>query len=252
MDNDADITTRLLLDKMIRNLVCEDEGGGDIDEAADGPAEDEIECYKDDSGTSLVDEDRLEEFLEQEDNEDEAQRNLLLTLMMTCLCEEEENKRVQQRMNENPRPSCSFKKPVIPRTRHAKFFFDPTSGIVRPMTPRLSAWWIYYIQDPEPQSIHWSKMFRSRFRLPYASFQDLIRLINDKGGELFARWTIKRVTLSGDGRRRGGGAISKISPIELLLLGSLRFLGRGWTFDDVQESYFHSQGSTSSLLPQIH
>jgi hypothetical protein len=162
MDNDADITTRLLLDKMIRNLVCE-EGGGDIDEAADGPAEDEIECYKDDSGTSLVDEDWLEKFLEQEDNKDEAQRNLLLTLMMPCLCEaEEENKLVQQRMNKNPtRPSCSFKKPMIPRTRHAKFFFNPTSGIVRPMTPtRLSAWWIYYIQDPEPaQSIHSSKMF---------------------------------------------------------------------------------------------
>jgi hypothetical protein len=28
----------------------------------------------------------------------------------------------------------------------------------------------------------------------------------------------------------------KVSPVELLLLGSLRYLGRGWTFDDCEES----------------
>ena len=33
----------------------------------------------------------------------------------------------------------------------------------------------------------------------------------------------------------------KVSPIELLLLGSLRYLGRGITFDDVEESTFISR-----------
>ena len=28
----------------------------------------------------------------------------------------------------------------------------------------------------------------------------------------------------------------KSSPLELLILGSLRYLGRGWTFDDCEES----------------
>ena len=28
----------------------------------------------------------------------------------------------------------------------------------------------------------------------------------------------------------------KVSPVELLVLGSLRYLGRGWTFDDIEES----------------
>jgi hypothetical protein len=28
----------------------------------------------------------------------------------------------------------------------------------------------------------------------------------------------------------------KVSPVELLVLGSLRYLGRGWTFDDCEES----------------
>ena len=28
----------------------------------------------------------------------------------------------------------------------------------------------------------------------------------------------------------------KVTPVELLVLGSLRYLGRGWTFDDIEES----------------
>ncbi len=28
----------------------------------------------------------------------------------------------------------------------------------------------------------------------------------------------------------------KVSPVELLVLGSLHYLGRGWTFDDCEES----------------
>jgi len=33
----------------------------------------------------------------------------------------------------------------------------------------------------------------------------------------------------------------KASHIELLLLGSLQYLGRGWTFDDLEESMFISR-----------
>ena len=42
--------------------------------------------------------------------------------------------------------------------------------------------------------------------------------------EIFVRWT------GPDACKRNA------SPIELLVLGALRYLGRGWTFDDLEES----------------
>lgn len=38
--------------------------------------------------------------------------------------------------------------------------------------------------------------------------------------------------------REDGVSNRKVSPMELLVLGSLRYLGRGWTFDDLEESTF--------------
>jgi len=55
--------------------------------------------------------------------------------------------------------------------------------------------------------------FRSRFRLPYPSYNDLLDAV--RVDPLFVRWC---------GEKRNG---KKSSPIELLLLGSLRYLGRG-------------------------
>jgi hypothetical protein len=57
--------------------------------------------------------------------------------------------------------------------------------------------------------------------------------MDEFGGNLFNRW--KATNSNGEIRRLGN---KKISPIELLLLGSLRFLGRGWTLDDLEESTF--------------
>jgi hypothetical protein len=63
--------------------------------------------------------------------------------------------------------------------------------------------------------------FRNRFRLPYANYLELLQWIRDD--TRFARWC--------------GAKVNKkmSSPIELLVLGSLRYLGRGWTFDDIEE-----------------
>ena len=63
--------------------------------------------------------------------------------------------------------------------------------------------------------------FRNRFRLPYANYLDLLQWIRDD--TRFARWCGEKVN-----RKMS-------SPIELLVLGSLRYLGRGWTFDDIEE-----------------
>ena len=65
-------------------------------------------------------------------------------------------------------------------------------------------------------------MFRRRFRLPYKDFLKLCKLVRDNN------WMPdvgKKDALGKDG-----------VCLELLLLGALRYLGRGWTFDDVAEA----------------
>ena len=59
--------------------------------------------------------------------------------------------------------------------------------------------------------------------MPHANFVELCDGI--KESDLFLRWT------------SGKDATGKnSSPIELLLLGTLRYLGRGFTFDDCEEN----------------
>ena len=99
------------------------------------------------------------------------------------------------------------------------------------VTPRLSSWWLDYIENPEPDCPSWNKIFRQRFRLPYESYLQILEWVTgDDCDELFDRW---RTEADGYTGRKNN---KKVSPIELLLLGSLRYLGRGWTFDDIQEA----------------
>jgi len=79
-----------------------------------------------------------------------------------------------------------------------------------------------YVSHPQPDCPRFTNKFRQRFRVPYSEFLSLLSLVKDH--VLFIRWL----------RRDATGKES--SPIELLLLGSLRYLGRGWTFDDLEES----------------
>ena len=68
------------------------------------------------------------------------------------------------------------------------------------------------------------KAFRLRFRLTYKQYLELVQQV--KPNELFDRWC---------GSKSNN---KKVSPVELLVLGSMRYLGcgRGWTFDDCEES----------------
>lgn len=69
--------------------------------------------------------------------------------------------------------------------------------------------------------------FRVRFRLPYPNYLELIEWI--RNDPRFSRWcNVKKNK-------------KKSSPIELLVLGALRYLGRGWTFDDIEEQTAISQ-----------
>jgi hypothetical protein len=63
--------------------------------------------------------------------------------------------------------------------------------------------------------------FRVRFRLPYPNYLDLIEWI--RNDPRFSQWCKVKKNKK------------KSSPIQLLVLGALRYLGRGWTFDDIEE-----------------
>jgi hypothetical protein len=114
-----------------------------------------------------------------------------------------------------------------PRTSNPKFFVDPMLRCLRPMIPTLSCWWILYVENPQPECKKWSRTFRSRFRLPYSSFLDLLNMIlADHTDTILHKWRAAEV-------RKGTASDFphicrswKLSPLCLLLMGSLRYLGR--------------------------
>ena len=66
-----------------------------------------------------------------------------------------------------------------------------------------------------------AKKFRNLFFLPYISYKDFLNQI--KLDNWFERWRGFKINAM------------KTSPVELLLLGLLHYLGRGWTFDNIEE-----------------
>jgi hypothetical protein len=106
-----------------------------------------------------------------------------------------------------------------------------SDGSINLITPKMSLWYITYIVDPQVDCKKFIYKFRRRFRCSYSSFLlllDLVRNHND-----FSRW------------HNVSDAVGReCSPLELLLLGALRYLGRGWTFDDLEEA--------TSISEEIH
>ena len=94
-------------------------------------------------------------------------------------------------------------------------------GELEAISPTESTWYLQYIITPQLEDSAFLKKFRRRFRLPYSSFLQLVE--DAKEGNWFPRWMGK------------DAAGKKSSPLELLILGALRYLGRGWTFDDLEE-----------------
>jgi DDE superfamily endonuclease len=89
------------------------------------------------------------------------------------------------------------------------------------LKPEQTYWYLVYVKNPMVEDAKWQKKFRRRFRMPYSEFPGMLDRMRDSG--MFKRWY-------------GTDAVKKpASPIELLLLGALRYLGRGLTFDDLEE-----------------
>ncbi len=91
------------------------------------------------------------------------------------------------------------------------------------ITPEESGWYHTYVCNflLEEQDSFMAKKFQNRFCLPYPSYKDLLHQITSDNR--FERWC---------GRKWNG---KKSLPVQLLLLGTLRYVGRGWTFDDIEE-----------------
>ena len=94
-------------------------------------------------------------------------------------------------------------------------------GSTRAMQPKETFWYNNYVAS-EPLTTRDRTVFRKRFRLPYAEFLEVLSMVEEC--ELFYRWQ------STDAVGRPS------SPLPLLVLGALRYLGRGWTFDDLNEA----------------
>ncbi|KAI2490256.1 Plant transposon protein [Fragilaria crotonensis] len=127
------------------------------------------------------------------------------------------------------------------RIASPKWYTDPVTQVRRKKMPKMSARWEDYIDNPQPSNPHWAKEFRQNFRLPYASYVMILDMISpeDKSEQLFDRW--KTHDDSCYIERENNKKNKKVSAIELLLLGSLRYLGRGWTFDDMRDVTYISR-----------
>jgi hypothetical protein len=98
-------------------------------------------------------------------------------------------------------------------------------GKVKNVTFKDSTWYCLYVSSP-PEGDRLNNLFRKRFRLPYSEFIKLAdELIKH---EMFSRWT------------KSDCVGNRPSDYRLLLLGTLRYLGRGLTFDDIEEYTFIS------------
>jgi hypothetical protein len=100
---------------------------------------------------------------------------------------------------------------------------DTKDGPLCVITPQESGWYRVYVCNYllDHANSFMAKKFRNWFQLPYTSYKYLLTQI--KLDDWFEHWC-------------GFKTYAKsTSPVKLLLLGLLRYLGRGWTFDDIEE-----------------
>jgi hypothetical protein len=96
-------------------------------------------------------------------------------------------------------------------------------GLLEIIPPQKMLWCRFYVrffyifEDEKLQRAFWL-----HFRLSYKQYLELVD--QAQSNNLFGRWCGYRTNNK------------KVSPVELLVLGLLCYLGRGWTFDDCEES----------------
>ena len=133
---------------------------------------------------------------------------------------DDDNKR-RKRKRQDMQIQQSVKRTRSRSVKRHRLIVRDKDGSLREIKPEDTLWYLLYVAYP-PMSKRMHKIFRLRFRLPYASFMTLSNDISIH--PIFARWT--RCDATG----------SSPSNIKLLILGCLRYMGRAWTLDDVYEA----------------
>ena len=124
--------------------------------------------------------------------------------------------------NDGDEDSCATPVKTWRAQRGKKFMRMDANGTVSRIYPHTSTWQLMYVDNQlilTDDTLQ--KQFRNRFRMPYACYLELVEMCREDRN--FRRWCAQKKT-------------KQPSPIELLVLGLLRYLGRGWTFDDIEES----------------
>lgn len=131
-----------------------------------------------------------------------------------AMAEDMLNENDQQYHNANNKEKKTREKRIILARRTPE-------GVLEAIPPTESLWWHMYIGCPQYDDSRFLHKFRKRFRIPYAQFTSFVEEAKEENW--FPRWMGK------------DAAGKESSPLELLILGAFRYLGRGFTFDDLEE-----------------
>ena len=102
-----------------------------------------------------------------------------------------------------------------------KLYVRNSDGSLRVIAPRDTLWYLLYIQTP-PQNARMARKFRMRFRLPHSNFMALSMTVSEHA--MFERWS------------KCDCYYANPSDTRLLMLEALRYFGRGFTVDDIEEA----------------
>jgi hypothetical protein len=124
------------------------------------------------------------------------------------------------------------KRPYRSRSQKAVVQYKNDAGVLLPLPPTMSLWYSLFCQDGcKELTPRFEVKFRRRFRLPYDSYIMLLEQIKEDSllpVSRFKRWRPGSYSIGPSGKQSA-------APLDLLLLTSLRYLGRGWTFDNLEE-----------------
>lgn len=174
----------------------------------DGRPSSLAECMKEDGQVDLV---KYMEFADKEYELDQLERNKLASAV-----DDVDDGATEERSNDNNKT----KRKTRTRQTLRPYYFDDNGEMVF-LKPEETVWYLCYVQGPALDDDKFNKKFRRRFRMPYNEYTYLLNKV--KKSAYFVRWMSK------------DAAGKDSSPIELLFLGALRYLGRGLTFDDLEE-----------------
>jgi hypothetical protein len=127
------------------------------------------------------------------------------------------------------------KKRRIADMENSVLWYVDDAGVPRRRDPRNTDWYREYVSEPSVSATNFETKFRARFRLPYAAFLSLARESQRVGW--FSKYNSRRP--------RG---LERPHPLELYLLGAMRYIGRGWVLDDLEEATKISLSSHQRFL----